>query len=83
MVPEVLATYTDPASNAPGVRLQPIEGIQLIAEDHIGFSGGSTAVQPVTPVLFPIANLTPGVTAANDAIVDHTLGDVRLYVSQE
>ncbi len=83
MVPEVLATYTNPNSNAPGVRLQPIEGIQLIAEDHIGFSGGSSAVQPVTPVLFPVANLTPGVTAANDSIIDHTLGDVRLYVSQD
>lgn len=71
-MPAPLTTYTDPNTIAPLVRLQPIEGVQLIVEDHVGFSGGSTAVPPVTPVLF-----------TNNSIVDYGLGDVKLYVSQD
>ncbi len=88
MTPEVLATYTDPNSNAPGIRLQPIEGVQLIAEDHLDFSSGSTAVPPVTPVLFPRAGTFNPVTGtvyttADDSIVDFGLGDIKLYISQD
>ena len=71
-MPEVLTTYTNPNSIAPGVRLQPIEGVRLIVEDHIGFSGGSTALSPVTPVLFN-----------NNSVVNYGLGDVKLYISQD
>jgi hypothetical protein len=72
MIPEVLATYTDPASTSPFIRLQPVEGVQLIAEDHVGFSGGSTALPPQIPVLFdPV-----------ESVVDFNLSDVVLYVSQ-
>ena len=34
-MPAALTTYTDPNSNSPGVRMQPIEGVRLIVEDHI------------------------------------------------
>ncbi|MDX1927405.1 MAG: VWA domain-containing protein, partial [Pirellulaceae bacterium] len=71
-MPEALTTYTDPNSNAPGLRMQPIEGVRLIVEDHIESQGGSTAVPPVTPVLFN-----------NNSIVQYGLGDVKLYVSQD
>lgn len=93
MVPAVLASYTN--ANAPAnvaaVRLQPIEVQQLIAEDHIGSQGhftGNTFFEPVTPILFPTANSFDPVngtiyTAANDSIVDHTLADIALFVSQD
>lgn len=35
----------------PLVRLEPIDSVTRIAEDHIGSSGGSTAFPPVVPVL--------------------------------
>ncbi|MEZ6136943.1 MAG: hypothetical protein R3C53_18770 [Pirellulaceae bacterium] len=73
MVPSVLATYTDPNSSSALVRLQPIEGVQLIAEDHVGFSGGSTAVPPQVPILFDPVEST----------VDFNLSDVALYVTQD
>lgn len=72
MVPAVLATYTDPNFADPEMRLQPIEGVQLIAEDHIGGQGGSTALAPLTPVLFP-----------NSSVIEHSLSDIALYVSQD
>ncbi len=103
MVPGVLATYT--AANAPAataaVRLQPIEGVRLIAEDHVDSQGGSGFDAPITPVLFPTAGsgfvldsngnivfdpltgLPLTYTAANDSIVDYSLGDLVLYVSQD
>lgn len=86
MVPAVLATYTDPNFTDPEMRLQPIEGIQLIAEDHISFQGGSAAVAPVTPILFPKAGDFDGTTVyttENDSIVDFDLNDIALYVSQD
>ncbi|RMF42331.1 MAG: VWA domain-containing protein, partial [Planctomycetota bacterium] len=72
MVPAVMAAYTDPNFPDAEMRLAPIEGVQYIAEDHIGFSGGTTAEPPITPVLFP-----------NSSIVDFNLADVALYVSQD
>jgi hypothetical protein len=35
----------------PLVRLEPVDSVVRIAEDHIGFNGGSTAAAPVTPRL--------------------------------
>ncbi len=76
MVPAVFDSYTNatPTGTAAALRLQPINGVQLIAEDHIGFTGGSTAttVTPLTPVLFPTGN----------SAVQFNLSDVSLYVSQ-
>lgn len=71
MVPAVLATYSN-ANASPLVRLQPIDSLQLIAEDHIGFSGGSTGGLPVTPVLFD-----------DSTKVQYDLSDVVLYVTQD
>lgn len=71
-MPAALTTFTDPNSNSPGVRMQPIEGVRLIAEDHIESTGGSSAVAPVTPVLFN-----------SNSVVNYGLGDVKLYISQD
>lgn len=72
-IPEVVAQFTDPNSGSPLARFQPIEGIQLIAEDHVESNGGSTALGPVVPDLF----------VGNQAAIDYGLGDVMLYVSQD
>lgn len=71
-IPEVLLQYYDPASASPLLRLQPIEGLRLIAEDHVGFNGGSTASGPIVPDLFE----------GNAAAVPYGLGDIVLYVTQ-
>lgn len=85
-VPAALAAFTDPNFADPELRMQPIEGVQLIAEDHVSFQGGSTAIDPITPILFPKAGDFDGTTvytSENDSIVDFTLGDIALYVSQD
>lgn len=74
MAPGVLTTFTNETVSGAtaGIRMQPINGVQLIAEDHIGFTGGSTAGGPLTPVLFPTGG----------SAVTFDLSDVDLYVSQ-
>ncbi|MCR9293841.1 MAG: PPC domain-containing protein, partial [bacterium] len=72
LVPAVMATYTDPNFADFDMRLQPIEGVELIAEDHISFQGGSTALPPRTPILFP-----------QQSLLDFTLNDITLYVSRD
>ena len=73
-VPRVLDSYTNATVNGAtaAIRLQPTNGVQLIAEDHINFTGGSTGVAPATPVLFPTGNSN----------VTFNLSDVNMYVSQ-
>ncbi|HBE67622.1 MAG TPA: hypothetical protein DDW52_05675, partial [Planctomycetaceae bacterium] len=46
-IPEVVAQFTDPNSGSPLIRLQPIEGVGLIAEDHVDRVGGSGAPRQV------------------------------------
>ncbi|MCA9132784.1 MAG: PPC domain-containing protein, partial [Planctomycetales bacterium] len=86
MVPAIMASYTNPNFPDSNMRLQPIEGVRLIAEDHIGSQGGSTAITPITPILFPRAGQSDGTTVYtedNDSVVDYTLGDIVLYVSRD
>lgn len=91
MVPALMASFTHAQTTGaftvdPLLRVQPIEGVQLIAEDHIETQGSSTAVNPVVPILFPTAGDFDGTTfydATNDSIVDYTLSDIVMYVSQD
>jgi hypothetical protein len=86
MVPAVLAAYTDPNFPDVNIRMQPLEGIRLIAEDHIESVGGSSAVGPVVPILFPTAGDFDGstfYTTTNDSIIDFNLSDVVMYVSRD
>ncbi|MBX3422804.1 MAG: pre-peptidase C-terminal domain-containing protein [Pirellulaceae bacterium] len=72
MVPAVMSQYTDPNSPFSRVRLQPIDSLQLIAEDHVNFSIGSTGLPPVMDVLFdPIQSVVP-----------FDLSDMVMYVTQ-
>ncbi len=71
-IPEVIGQFTDGSNASPLIRLQPIEGVQLIAEEHVSFNGGSTAQGPIVPDLFD-----------NNAIVEYGLGDLNLYVSRD
>jgi hypothetical protein len=71
--PQVLEQYlnANPANSL--VRLEPVNSVQRIAEDRIGFSGGSRiADPPEIPIL-----LDP-----NNSAVPFELGDVTLYVTQ-
>ncbi|MFK7736414.1 MAG: GEVED domain-containing protein [Pirellulaceae bacterium] len=86
LVPSELAGFTDPNFADPEMRLLPVEGVELIAEDHIELTGGTTAALPRTPILFPTAGDFDGTTFYtnnNDSIVDFNLNDVALYVSQD
>lgn len=85
-VPGIMDAYTNPGSANAAVRLQPIEGIRLIAEDHVELQGSSTAAPPIVPILFP----TPGdfdgtnvYNTRNDSIIDFNLSDVVMYVSRD
>jgi hypothetical protein len=71
-IPQVLRQFTDANTTNPLVRLQPIEGVRLIAEDHVDFMGGSTAFAPIVPQLF-----------TEESQVPWTLSDVVLYVSRD
>jgi hypothetical protein len=64
---------TSHAPNNPLVRLEPIESVARIAEDHIDFQGGST-VQPQQP-------LTPLFGGGAGTFVPFNLSDVNLFVS--
>ncbi|MFO0939234.1 MAG: hypothetical protein U0930_00560 [Pirellulales bacterium] len=70
MVPAVMAGYTN-ANSSPLVRLQPIDSLQLIADDHVDFIGGSNGGIPVLTNLFD-----------NSSVVQYDLSDMVLYVSQ-
>ena len=68
---ELAQFYTANPSN-PLLRLEPNVALQRIAEDHISFSGGSTAADPVLDEL-----------VNTDGVVPYFLGDVTLYVSRD
>ncbi|MCO6456859.1 MAG: DVUA0089 family protein [Pirellulaceae bacterium] len=56
----------------PLLRLEPVNSLVRIAEDHIDFIGGSTAELPTVPVLLEPAGIVP-----------FHLGDVKLFVSRD
>tara|TARA_R110002049_G_scaffold2750_10_gene22411 strand:+ start:25159 stop:41367 length:16209 start_codon:yes stop_codon:yes gene_type:complete len=69
-VPLPLDQFFNAGSANPLLRLEPIDSVTRIAEDHINSFGGGTASLPIVPVLFD-----------ENSIVDYTLGDVNLYVN--
>jgi hypothetical protein len=54
------------------LRLEPINSVIRIAEDHIGAAGGGTAADPVVPVLLD-----------QNSVVPFFLGDVTLFFTQQ
>ena len=62
------------------VRLEPINSIQRIVEDHIGFTGYHSQTVDVPPVSGPMFNLTNAVSIQAN-IRPFTLSDVNLFVT--
>ncbi len=54
----------------PLLRLEPIDSVTRIVEDHIGYSGGGTATPPEVPLLFD-----------SNSILPYSFDDVLLYVN--
>ncbi len=71
-MPSVLDQFTTAAATNPLVRLEPIESLIRIAEDHVSFVGGSTYAPTTLQSL-----LFDPITAASPL----TLNDMKLYVS--
>lgn len=71
-MPSVLDQFTNAAAVNPLVRLEPIESLVRIVEDHVSTIGGSTFETPALQSLLfdPITAATP-----------LTLNDLKLYVS--
>ena len=70
VMPAELDQFDVEAAANPLLRLEPVNSVVRIAEDHIDFNGGSTAAAPEVPVLF-----------GADAPTPWHLGDVTLYVA--
>ena len=68
---------------SPLVRLEPVDSIQRIVEDHIGFTGyttgnagsGPVIVQPTSGAILPIDSTA----SVGNNVVPFTLSDVTLY----
>lgn len=79
----------DAASTSPLVRLEPINSVTRIIEDHIGFQGYTSNGQPVDPINANVNNTTPGgglfdITSAitlSTQVRPFDFGDVTLYVT--
>ncbi|MBL9125013.1 MAG: NF038122 family metalloprotease, partial [Planctomycetaceae bacterium] len=82
MLPSVLdGTFKNEATNKL-IRLEPITSIRRIVDDHIGFTGTPTGAGGTVP------NPPPAILPIDDPVqlktnvVQFTLGDVGLFVSQ-
>jgi hypothetical protein len=73
-MPDELRQYLEPNPPNPFVRLEPVNSVRRIAEDRIGFSGGSRIAEP--PEI-------PILVDPTDSPVPFNLGDVTLLVSQD
>ena len=71
-VPQELEQFLVADPSNPLLRLEPVNSSVRIAEDHLDFGGGSTAVLPQVPLLIE-----------QEGIVPFNLGDVNLFVSRD
>ncbi len=70
------------AANNPFVRLEPVNSVRRVAEDHIGFSGYATSVPPALAPVNPttqLFNISTAVSLATN-VLPFSLSDVVLYV---
>jgi hypothetical protein len=72
------ATFNATATNSL-IRMEPINSIRRVVEDHIGF-GGYTSGGVVTPVVPQIIDMSTS-TALQANVKPFTLEDVKLYIS--
>jgi len=66
------------------VRLEPVNSVNRVVEDHIGTQGGETAQDPSTLTAAFSGNTTStsGIIQLNSSATPFTLGDTVLYVDQ-
>ena len=87
MLPQALNAVFDTGSTEnpvnTTVRLEPVNSVTRIAEDHIGFTGYTSNGAPIDPVSEdPLLDITSTSTLETH-VVPFTLQDVVLYVTQE
>jgi hypothetical protein len=71
-MPQIFDQFTSAASASPLIRLEPIDSVQRIVEEHISGNGGSTGTDPVVPDF---------ITA--DSFMPWSFHDVTLFVSRD
>ncbi len=71
-MPSDLNQFTSANAANPDLRLEPVQTVRRIAEDHIDFGNNSTDDDPQIPVLWD-----------DDSIVPYQLGDVVLYLVRD
>ncbi|HUY35205.1 MAG TPA: DUF4214 domain-containing protein [Pirellulales bacterium] len=71
-------------ASQPLARLEPIDSVNRVVEDHIGVQGGQTAQSPSTLTAAFNGNTTStaGILQLNTSATPFTLGNVVLYVDQ-
>ncbi len=74
------ATFISGSTNTL-VRLEPVNSVKRIAEDHIGFSGHVTGIPGNGATVNPVQSLFDIVSLSTN-VIPFTLSDVVLYVSQ-
>jgi len=79
------ATFLGAAAN-PFIRLEPVDSVTRIVEDHIGTTGYMSNGLPVDPVSGPLINVGAAVTSGSRLPLDVNvrpfgLADVTLYVT--
>ena len=68
-IPQVMNQFTNANSTNPLLRLEPVDSVTRLVEDHVETAGGGTASAPSQGVLFdPAASIVP-----------YTLNDMVLY----
>ncbi len=62
----------------PDLRLEPVNTITRVAEDHIGSTGGSTAGAPQVPLLLDQSSIIPQLPSNMTVLILHDEGDPDL-----
>ncbi|MBI1310969.1 tandem-95 repeat protein [bacterium] len=80
-LPTVLNQYFVSNAAAPLTRLEPVNSVDRVVEDHIGFTGYTSNGVPVTPTTdLPLFDITDEITLQAN-VKPFTLSDVTLFVS--
>ncbi|MBI2480478.1 MAG: hypothetical protein HYV60_18180, partial [Planctomycetia bacterium] len=86
-LPAVLDGTFNSTATSPNTRLEPVNSVQRIVEDHIGFSGYTTSLdangQPVVVLpqqQAPILDIH-SIAALETSVRPLSLGDIQLFVS--
>ena len=71
-MPQIFDQFTQANATSPLIRLEPLDSVQRIVEEHIGSNGGSTGSPPVVPDFITGSGFMPW-----------SLHDVTLFVTRD